>query len=631
MHKHASEKADLFAQTFQNPKRRVDVSLMETQKVQAEENREILRCTVLAVEYLAKQGLSFRGHRDDKVDYSVSDANRGNFIALLQLMAKGNMVLQKHLSLVSKNARYTSKTIQNEIIHIYSCAIKEKLTRVLKEKRFPFTVIADEVTDPHEILSVCIRFLDISLPCEAQIRECFLGFLRLDRANAKMISEKILQCITDPSISLDPTCIRGQAYDGAAVMSSEIAGVQAKIKGISPLAVYTHCYAHCNLSIAAACKAQEVRNLIGLINEIYLFLNNSPKRQRAFEITLQVHLPDTSHKKLTGLCKTRWVERHTCLEVFLELYESVVMFLDSIVSANDYPELLSTAGKWDWDRETRVRAQGLKASLQTIATFIITKNVLDEVRPLASKFQKRDQDIFEAYGMVDSVIDSLENIRACLDGNFSSWYLDLAETIGVSESVPRKTSIQRNRSNTPSESPIQHYKRAIAIPLLDSLVTQLKDRYSLEERHAQQLLMLIPSVLCGSTKEIQLQSLLFWERDLPFPNSLLGEVRRWQSLWRAKSEEGANLPHNLLLSFCFSDADAFPNIYCLLLTLPITSAEAERSSLIRRLKTYARSTMSEERLSDLAVIAMQKRYLQTIYVTCSVKLIQEDSLFADVL
>ena len=50
MHKRASDKADLFAQTFQNPKRRVDVSLMETQKVQAEENREILRCIVLAVE-----------------------------------------------------------------------------------------------------------------------------------------------------------------------------------------------------------------------------------------------------------------------------------------------------------------------------------------------------------------------------------------------------------------------------------------------------------------------------------------------------------------------------------------------------------------------------------------------------
>ena len=161
LHMRTQQCISMLVRRHQNPKRRVDVSLMETQKVQAEENRELLRCTVLAVEYLAKQGLSFRGHRDDKVDYSVSDANRGNFIALLQLMAKGNMVLQKHLSLVSKNARYTSKTIQNEIIHIYSCAIKEKLTRVLKEKGFPFTVIADEVTDPHanqEILSVCIRF-----------------------------------------------------------------------------------------------------------------------------------------------------------------------------------------------------------------------------------------------------------------------------------------------------------------------------------------------------------------------------------------------------------------------------------------------------------------------------------------
>ena len=55
-------------------------------------------------------------------------------------------------------------------------------------------------------------------------------------------------------------------------MSSEKAGVQAKIKEISPLAVYTHCYAHClNLSIASTCNLQEVRNLVGLINAVYLF------------------------------------------------------------------------------------------------------------------------------------------------------------------------------------------------------------------------------------------------------------------------------------------------------------------------------------------------------------------------
>ena len=103
-----------------------------------------------------------------------------------------------------------------------------------------------------------------------------------------MISRKILESLSEPSTSLDPSNILGQAYDGASVMSSGKEGVQAKIKEISPLALFTHCYAHRpNLSIATSCKLSEVRNLIGLINEAYLFLNNSPKRQQLFELTLR--------------------------------------------------------------------------------------------------------------------------------------------------------------------------------------------------------------------------------------------------------------------------------------------------------------------------------------------------------
>ena len=58
----------------------------------------------------------------------------------------------------------------------------------------------------------------------------------------------------------------------------------------------------------------------------------------------------------------------------------------------------------------------------------------------------------------------------------------------------------------------------------------------------------------------------------------------------------------LALKSC--DADSFPNIHQLLLiALPITSAEAKRSfSLLRRIKTYMRSTMTEEHLFDLGVI-----------------------------
>ena len=156
--------------------------------------------------------------------------------------------------------------------NVYASKIKEI-------KDLPFTIIADESTDPYsnqEILSLCLRFVDQSSPNDPHVKECLINFMHLER-NATMISRKILESLSDPSISLDPSNIRGQAYDGASVMRSGKEGVQAKIKEINPLALFTHCYAHClNLSIATSCKLSEVRNLIGQINEAYLFLNNSP-------------------------------------------------------------------------------------------------------------------------------------------------------------------------------------------------------------------------------------------------------------------------------------------------------------------------------------------------------------------
>ena len=103
-------------------------------------------------------------------------------------------------------------------------------------------------------------------------------------------------------------------------MSSEIYGVQANINELFPLALYMHCFSHClNLLIAASCRVQEVRNLIALINQVYLFMANSPKRQRFFEHIIKKYSPDSIHFKISVLCKTRWVERHTCLELFHEM------------------------------------------------------------------------------------------------------------------------------------------------------------------------------------------------------------------------------------------------------------------------------------------------------------------------
>ena len=217
---------------------------------------------------------------------------------------------------------------------VYASKIKERLTAKLRTKDLPFTIIADESTDPHsnqDILSLCLRFVDQSSPNDPHVKECLINFMLLERTNTTMISRKILESLSDPSISLDPSNIRRQAYDGASVMSNGKEGVQAKIKEISPLALFTHCYAHClNLSIPASCKLSEVQNLVGQINEAYLLL------------TLKEYLPENSHSKPPGLCKTRWVERHTFLDLFLEMYELLFTFLDAFISPHEYPNLISS-------------------------------------------------------------------------------------------------------------------------------------------------------------------------------------------------------------------------------------------------------------------------------------------------
>ena len=85
-------------------------------------------------------------------------------------------------------------------------------------------------------------------------------------------------------------------------------------------------------------------------------------------------------------------------------------------------------------------------TFQNIAVFIITKNTLDIVKVLSAKLQGRDQDVLEACAMIDDVMESL---RTTIDTVSKLWYdevLKWANKVGATESVPRLTALQRNRS-----------------------------------------------------------------------------------------------------------------------------------------------------------------------------------------
>jgi hypothetical protein len=62
--------------------------------------------------------------------------------------------------------------------------------------------------------------------------------------------------------------------------------------------------------------------------------------------------------------------------------------------------------------------------------------------------------------------------------------------------------------------------------------------------------------------------------------------------------------------------DSFPNAciaYRILLTIPVTVASAERSfSKLKLIKSYLRSTISQERLNGLAILSIEKKILENL-------------------
>lgn len=69
---------------------------------------------------------------------------------------------------------------------------------------------------------------------------------------------------------------------------------------------------------------------------------------------------------------------------------------------------------WEWDTETGAKAQGLLHALKDpriLVAFIVTKNVLEIIKPIAIKLQKKDEDIVYAYNLIHSVINDIKKFQ----------------------------------------------------------------------------------------------------------------------------------------------------------------------------------------------------------------------------
>ncbi len=251
-----------FIARYEQPSLSVGTLLDSEAQSVVERNLKVIESLFKVTILCGKQGLALRGHRDDNIQWEEgSSNNEGNFIELVRFRAETDKCLADHLSCAPKNAQYTSKTIQNELIKVVGDEISGGILEEVRLAKF-YSIIADEVTDASnsEVLSIVVRYVH-----DGQIREVFLDFLKVERITGRVLGEAILKWLRDHDIS--PHDMRGQCYDGASNMSGARSGVKAVIQEAAPKALYFHCAAHrLNLAIVpVAFKSSRTPNLTVLL------------------------------------------------------------------------------------------------------------------------------------------------------------------------------------------------------------------------------------------------------------------------------------------------------------------------------------------------------------------------------
>uniref|UniRef100_G1KXM5 DUF4371 domain-containing protein n=1 Tax=Anolis carolinensis TaxID=28377 RepID=G1KXM5_ANOCA len=515
--------------------------------------------------------LALRGSQDSgPITLEEPLHNDGNFRALLRSRARsGDTDLKIHLKTAAMNAQYTSPQIQNELIKI--CG--EKLVQTIVDRCNAsqcFSILADETLDvsTSEQLSLSVRYIDVEI---GGIREDFIGFVKIHDMTGEGLADIILKTLEKIGLNLQYLC--GQSYDGAANMSGHISGAQAIISEKYPEAVYIHCSAHSlNLALAKACSIPAVRNCQGTISSVCNFFRASSIRLELLQKNIKDSFPESRAKSLLPLCETRWVERQDAVLRFVELYSVVVRTLEELKESPLY------------NSETSSQAEQLLFTVLNagfVVTIHILRKFLSSSLQLNKTLQRVDVDIFGSLQYVDSLLEKAREMSTDSVKEFQELFdtaRSVVESMGGEVRILRICSRQTCQSNIQATSltPMEYYRLNVA---------------PITIHRGQNLSNIFIKEICKERDYMAHESSHMW-------------CRKWKKIAPAEK------PSNALEAYLVCDGQFFPNVKKLLqisATLPVSTATNERSfSTLKRLKTYTRSAMKQERLTGLALLSVHR-------------------------
>ena len=347
--------------------------------------------------------------------------------------------------------------------------------------------------------------------------------------------------------------------------------------------------------------------------EIVQLIAFSPKRQALFERMK----PDTGEPKTPGikpLCPTRWTVRAKAFTSLLKNYGELQDTLDIVAEGSD---------------EYARRASGLLALMQQFSTFFGLKLSLAVFAPteeLSATLQAKSASCGDATAAVDICLKTLQKLRS--EESFSGFFEEVtteARQFCDEPHLPRQRQPPRRIDGGAQghvfETAADFYRQQF-FETVDHIVQNIQARFDQESfglpRQIEELLVAAAS----------------GEKNILIPEQVATVFREDIDLARLKTQlcmvpdtfttpPEKKIPAVIKgLSYEMQEADSVRRMLSevdklikLYLTIPVTTATAERTfSALKRVKSYLRSSMTQERLNHCVILHVFKERVDELRV-----------------
>ncbi|XP_031337552.1 uncharacterized protein LOC116166657 isoform X1 [Photinus pyralis] len=542
-----------------------------------EKNRHILRRLIMCIKFCGAFELALR-----RLDETLTSDNPGIYVGLVNFASELDAVLAANMegSQVFKGA---SKTIKNELLDAMLHVYKQEVLKEIQSANF-IALEADETTDtsnPQQMV-VIIRYV-----LNGQICERFWSFFKPGGHNAGIVANTLLNELetilnlnypaSDNNTSANKNKLIAQTYDGASVMSGKINGVQAIIKRTFLHAHYIHSYAHqFNLIIERAAQCNKnVKVFFANLQSFSRFFSRTPKRTAIVDEIVQ-------HAPTRGNFKSRTVN------ALFEHQHSFREWLDKIIDEDGT------------DSVTISEASGLLNHLNC-PDFLYWLKIFHFIMPHAE------------------ILFNHTEIRGIESAQMQAAVEEFQEQI----MLIRKAIVNINHERINEEPTMKRQKltagedRAdIAREVCDTILSQIVDRFDFKDH--------LSAAKLFDSKKFKTYRRSFPQRHFDetvksYP--MLDSVKLKSELSALYARDNMCDVSGLLPFLVFiTDNDlkkVMTETYKLLdiiCTTPMPTTECERCpSTLKRIKTFLNNvTISEDRLNALAVLSIEKKFVQSI-------------------